>query len=103
VEGLGLVGPHCRDKREEIRNHGRRDINAGVKPCILEILPEENKLGNLSMTAEPDIVTEMLDHLRITVKRPLGVVPHPQVVPVALEPLRKIPAFHGLFYFCANK
>jgi len=103
VKGLGLVGPHCRDKREEIRDHGGRDIDAGIKPCILEVFPEENKLGNLGMAAEPDIVAEMLDHLLIAVERPLGIVPHPQVVPVAFEPLRKIPAIHGLFYFCANK
>jgi hypothetical protein len=45
----------------------------------------------------------MPDYLFIAVNSAGGVITHPEVSAVAFEPLRKIPAFHGLFYLSSNK
>jgi hypothetical protein len=45
----------------------------------------------------------MLYDLLVAVESAGGVITHPQVVTVALKPLRKIPAFHALIYLISAK
>jgi hypothetical protein len=55
------------------------------------------------MPPKPDIISEVFDHMLITVKCAGGVITHPEIIPVGFEPLRKIPAFHAIFYLISNK
>jgi hypothetical protein len=103
VECLGFVRLHGRDKRKKIVHDHRVNLDRGIQSCLLKIFPVEDELGHIRVPAEPDVIPKMLDHLLITVKGAGRIVPHSQVVPVAFEPLRKIPAFHALFLFLSNK
>src|SRR4030042_1455484 len=103
MKGLGFVGLRCRDKREEIIDNDRRYFHIGIKPGIFKVLPVDDQFRDFGVTAQPDIICKVSQDLLIAVEGAGGVVAHPEVIAVALEPLRKIPAFHALFYFISNK
>ena len=66
VSGLGFVRLHRVNKSEIVRDENRPHIDTCVEPGLGEVLPVEHHLLGIGIPSQPDIVSEMADHLLIS-------------------------------------
>ena len=98
VECFWFVIPDRVHERQEISYHHGLNLDIGIEAGIRIVLPEVLEFLGIAVSPEPQVVGKLFYHLLVTGDGPGGIIPHSEVVSVAIEPLGKITTLHGLFF-----